>query len=91
MQSARARWPSHDELSTLVRAAHDGGPRAIDRVLEAVRPSLRSFFARPFPTVVAEEFAQSALIRVARAAGRIEPERADRYLMTLARNILRTE
>lgn len=91
MQSTGVEWPGHDELSGLVRAVRAGGPPAVDRLLAAVRPSLAAYFARRFPGAVAEDLAQEALLRIAGAARRIDPERADRYVMTVARNVLRTE
>ena len=52
---------------------------------------LLHFFARRLPSDGAEDLAQVALIRVARALGRIEPERAADFVVTVAENRLRSE
>ena len=91
MRYGRAAWVPHDRLGDLVRAVHRGGPRALDNLLIAIRPSLVAFFARRISPAVSEDLAQVALMRIARAVERIDPERADRYLMTVAHNLLRTE
>jgi RNA polymerase sigma factor (sigma-70 family) len=49
------------------------------------------YFARRLTAGSAEDLAQLALIRIARAVHRVEPERAYRYVVTVARNVLRTE
>ncbi|NUQ21155.1 MAG: sigma-70 family RNA polymerase sigma factor [Gemmatimonadaceae bacterium] len=90
MPSPRSRRPAHDELARLVHAAHGGDPAAVNAVLAAVRPWMVSYFARRSSPALAEDLAQLALIRIARSLPRIEPETADRYLMTVVRNLLRT-
>src|SRR4051794_10492293 len=91
MRYGRAAWLTQEKLGDLVRAVHRGEPRALDNLLIAIRASLVAFFARRISPVVSEDLAQVALMRVARAVDRIDPERADRYLMTIAHNLLRTE
>ena len=55
-----------------------------------LRPSLLSFFERRFAADAAEDLAQLSLLRIGGALGRIDPERADVYVSTVARNLLRT-
>ncbi|MFL5562268.1 MAG: sigma-70 family RNA polymerase sigma factor [Gemmatimonadaceae bacterium] len=91
MRYGRAAWLTQERLGDLVRAVHRGEPRALDNLLIAIRASLVAFFARRISPAVSEDLAQVALMRIARAVDRIDPERADRYLMTIAHNLLRTE
>ncbi|GAC1648701.1 MAG: hypothetical protein NVS4B3_04650 [Gemmatimonadaceae bacterium] len=74
----------------MIQAIHAATPGALDGLLRAVRPSLVGFFARRWPGASAEDLAQIALMRIARAATRIDPDRAERYITTVARNVLRT-
>jgi RNA polymerase sigma-70 factor (ECF subfamily) len=62
----------------------------LNALLAALRPPLVTFFSRRLSSDVAEDLAQSALLRVAGALPRIDPERADSYVSTVARNLLRT-
>ena len=91
MRQSRAAWIPSERLRQLVHAVHRGAPRALDTLLTAIRPSLVSFFARRIAPSVSEDLAQMALLRIARAVDRIDPQRADRYVMTVAHNLLRTE
>lgn len=84
-------WPDQDELIQLVREAQSGEPRLVDALLARLRPSFLKVFARRIGPDDAEDAAQAALIRVAGALGRIDPERAPRYVVTVARNLLRSE
>lgn len=90
MLYASFRWPSEETLARLVRDAHDGGPRAVDKLLSVLRPALLDFFQRRQSTDTAEDLTQLALIRISGAISRIDPERADSYISTVARNLLRT-
>lgn len=74
----------------LVREAQREVPGALDRLLAALRPPLVAFFADRLSHELAEDSTQSALCRIAGAVRRIDPERADAYLATVARNLLRT-
>ena len=74
----------------LVREAQRGVPGALDRLLATLRPPLVAFFADRLSHELAEDSTQSALCRIAGALPRIDPERADAYLATVARNLLRT-
>lgn len=85
-----AAWPPADELARLVSEAQGGQPWAVDALLTALRPGLVSFFARRLSYDVAEDLAQSALLRITRALPTIDPNRADRFLVTVAFNFLRT-
>lgn len=84
------RWPSAEALARLVRDVHAGRAGAVDELLTLLRPSLVAFFQRRQPAETAEDLAQLALIRISGAVERIEPERADSYISTVARNLLRT-
>jgi RNA polymerase sigma factor (sigma-70 family) len=83
-------WPPPDELIRLVRATQEEDPRALDELLRALRPALLAYFAYRLSDDSAEDLTQVALMRIARAVSRIAPERADRYITTIARNLLRT-
>ena len=90
MLDANFRWPSADELERLVRAAQRGHTEAVEEMLEALRPSLVTFFGRRLSPDLAEDLAQLALLRISRAVARIDAVRADAYVSTVARNLLRT-
>src|SRR6266567_1061702 len=85
-------WPAQETLGQLVREAQRDGTDALNRLLATLRPALVSFFERRLPSGLAEteDLAQVALMRIARALRRIDPERADDYIVTVARNLLRT-
>lgn len=83
-------WPEARVLRGLVREAQRGVPNALNVLLAALRPALVAFFSRRLSNDTAEDLAQSALLRIAGALPRIDPERADSYVSTVARNLLRT-
>ena len=83
-------WPPPDELIRLVRGSQQEEPRALDGLLSALRPALLAYFAYRLSDDSAEDLTQVALFRIARAAPRITPDRADRYIRTVARNLLRS-
>lgn len=83
-------WPSAEILDRLIRDARDGRSTAVDELLTLLRPPLLAFFRRKSAVDGAEDLAQMALIRIVRAIGRIDPQRADAYISTVARNLLRT-
>ena len=90
MQHAATRWPSGEALSQLVRHARDGQSAETETLLAYLRPFLLSFFSRRFAVDSAEDLTQRALVRIGGAISRIDPERADVYISTVARNLLRT-
>jgi len=83
-------WPASETLGQLVREAQRDGSDALNRLLATLRPALMRFFERRFPSEVTEDLTQLALMRIAKALRRIDPERADSYTITVARNLLRT-
>jgi RNA polymerase sigma-70 factor (ECF subfamily) len=83
-------WPDARAIGNLVRVAQQGVPDAINALLAALRPGLVAFFSKRLSDDVAEDLAQCALMRIAGALRRIDPERADAYVSTVARNLLRT-
>lgn len=85
-----SKWPDAERITLLVREAQRDAPGALDRLLAALRPALVAFFSDRLSHEVAEDLAQNALSRVARALRRIDSERADAYVATVARNLLRT-
>ena len=85
-----SKWPDATTIGALVREAQRDAPRALGGLLAALRPALVEFFARRLTPDVAEDLAQSALVRISGAMHRIDPERADAYVSTVARNLLRT-
>jgi RNA polymerase sigma factor (sigma-70 family) len=89
-QQQHGGWPEARVLRGLVQEAQRGIPNAVNALLAALRPALVAFFSRRLSNDVAEDFAQSALLRIAGALPRIDPERADSYVSTVARNLLRT-
>lgn len=83
-------WPDATKLACLVREAQKDQGRALDTLLTTLRPALVCYFARRLSADAAEDLAQDGLLRVAGALHRIDPERADGYVATVARNLLRT-
>jgi RNA polymerase sigma factor (sigma-70 family) len=79
------------EVSHLVREAQRGEERALEILLARLRPSFVTFFVRRLGPDGAEDAAQAALIRIARAFRRIDPDRANHYIVQVARNVLRSE
>lgn len=90
MPHAYTVWPPADEIARLVSEAQGGPPGALDALLGALRPALVSFFARRLYDDPAEDLAQAALVRITRALPTIAPHRADRFILTIAFNLLRT-
>lgn len=84
------RWPSAEVLGQLVREAHEGRASAVEELLTVLRPLLLAFFQRRHSFDNAEDLTQLAMIRIAGAIDRIDPVRADSYISTVARNLLRT-
>ena len=90
MMDPSSAWPAAETLGQLVREAQRDGPDALNRLLATLRPALLRFFERRFPSDLTEDLAQLALMRIAKALRRIDPNRADAYTITVARNLLRT-
>ena len=90
MTDPSSAWPASETLGQLVREAQRDGTDALNRLLASLRPALVTFFERRLPADQTEDLAQLALIRIAKALRRIDPERADAYTITVARNLLRT-
>src|ERR1700688_3269765 len=84
-------WLDRNDVIRLVRDAPRAEPRALATLLATLRPVFLQFFARRLRSDGAEDLAQVALIRVARALGRIDPERASDFVVTVAENRLRSE
>lgn len=83
-------WPDAEALRRLVREANAGSAEALEQLLTILRPALLAFFRQRYADDGAEDLTQLALIRISRAIGRIDHERADSYISTVARNLLRT-
>lgn len=85
-------WPAREALGQLVREAQRDGADALNHLLVTLRPALLKFFERRLPRdmIETEDLTQVALVRIAKALHRIDPERADDYIATVARNLLRT-
>src|SRR2546425_1529515 len=90
MTDPSSAWPAPETLGQLVREAQRDSPDALNRLLATLRPALIRFFERRLPSDLTEDLAQVALMRIAKALRRIDPERADSYTITVARNLLRT-
>ena len=83
-------YPDAELLAERIRASQTGDSQALERLLGSLRPSFLAYFSRRLSADVAEDFTQIALIRIARAVDRIDPERANAYVTTVLRNLLRT-
>ena len=83
-------WPPPEELRDLLHRAQQRDLQALESLLTALRSSLLEYFSYRLPLDVAEDLAQVALVRITRAIPRIDLARADRYVITIARNLLRT-
>src|SRR6266576_1940610 len=90
MTDLSSAWPASELLGQLVSEAQRDGPDALNRLLATLRPALLKFFERRFPSDMTEDLSQLALMRIAKALRRIDPERADSYTITVARNLLRS-
>src|SRR5881396_2301141 len=90
MTDPSSAWPASEMLGQLVREAQRDSPDALNRLLATLRPALIRFFERRLSSEVTEDLAQLALMRIAKALRRIDPERADSYTITVARNLLRS-
>jgi RNA polymerase sigma factor (sigma-70 family) len=85
------RWPDRATLYDLVHRAQQHERRALDALLDLLRPSLLAYFMQYVPDVDAEDLAQMALLRIARAVHRIALDHVQYYTMTIARNLVRTQ
>lgn len=83
-------WPAPEALTRLVVEAQRGPASAVDALLAALWPALVSYYARRIGGDLADDLAQAALLRIHGALPGIEPERADAFIGTVARNVLRT-
>ena len=83
-------YPDAELLAERIRAAQAGDRQALERLLAGLRPLFLAYFSRRLSPDVAEDFTQVALLRIARAVDRIDPERANSYVTTVLRNLLRT-
>ena len=90
MSQHQSTWPESTKLASLLREAQCSAPGASESFLAVLRPSLLGFFSARLPRELAEDLTQNALLRIAGALQRIDPERADAYVATVARNLLRT-
>ena len=90
MAGVGASWPATEELASLIRNAQEGQSRDIDLLLRALRRPILRFFKHRLAHDDAEDLTQAALVRVAKAIPRIEPQRGDRYIRAVLRNLLRT-
>ncbi len=79
-----------EELERLVKAAQREGGKALNSLLHAIRAPLLGYFMRRLPADEADDLAQLALLRVAKALPRIDADRASAFVGTVARNLLRT-
>lgn len=76
-------------LTTLVRAAQHGDQHAIDALLAYIRPHLIECYTARVSVATAEDMAQIVLARLAQVLPRIDPDRANRFIVTVILNILR--
>lgn len=83
-------WPAAETVARLISDAQSGSADSVETLLSALRPPLLGFFARRLTADAAEDLAQAALLRITRALPSIEPDRADRFIVTIACNLVRT-
>lgn len=88
--SYSSEWPAAETIARLVSEAQSGSTDSVETLLSALRPPLVGFFARRLTDDAAEDLAQAALLRIARALPSIDPDRADRFIVTIACNLIRT-
>ena len=88
--SHSTQWPTPDRIGQLISEAQAGSTASVNALLSALRPGLVGFFARRVSYDAAEDLAQAALLRITRALPTIEPERGDRFILTIACNLVRT-
>ena len=79
-----------EELERLVKAAQREGGKELNSLLRAIRAPLLGYFMRRVSADEADDLAQLALLRVAKALPRIDADRASAFVGTVARNLLRT-
>ena len=80
-----------ERSTALLRVAQSGTAPELDVFLAALRPALFGFFARRVDGAAADDLAQQTLLIVAREFRRIRPDDAGRWLVTVARNVVRDE
>jgi RNA polymerase sigma factor (sigma-70 family) len=85
------RWLAADVTADLMRTAQAGGAQELDRMLRELRPLLYTYFSHRVDAAAADDLAQRALLIVAREYRRITPDGAARWLVTVARNVVRDE
>jgi RNA polymerase sigma-70 factor (ECF subfamily) len=85
-----SQWPAAETLARLISDAQSGSAASMDALLSALRPALVGFFAQRLSADAAEDLAQAALLRIVHALPSIEPERGDRFVVTIACNLVRT-
>ena len=85
------RWLAPDASATLMRAAQGGTSRDLEVLLQTLRPTLLEYFTRRVDPAAAEDLAQRALLIVARRYRCVSPDGAARWLVTVARNVVRDE
>jgi RNA polymerase sigma factor (sigma-70 family) len=90
MSYPQSWYPDPVTLTKRVRAAQLGDQRAVSALLESLRPAFVAFFERRLPHDEAEDLTQIALLRIANALQRIDPDRASGYVTTVLRNLMRT-
>ena len=72
-------------------AAQRGTEQDLEALLRALRPTLFAYFARRVDSTAAEDLAQQTLLIIAREFRRVALEGAARWLVTVARNVVRDE
>ena len=83
-------YPDAALLAERIRAVQAGDRQALEQLLGGLRPLFLAYFSRRLSPDLAEDFTQIALLRIARAVDRIDPKRANPYVTTVLRNLLRT-
>jgi RNA polymerase sigma-70 factor, ECF subfamily len=88
---SQQRWLAADLSAALIQTAQHGTARDLEVLLQTIRPVLFAYFARRVDTAAADDLAQQALLIIAREYRRVTPEGAARWLVTVARNVVRDE
>lgn len=84
-------WLACETATNLVREAQVGAARELEALLAAMRPVLFAYFLKQVDDAAADDLAQRALLILAREYRRIVPESAGRWVVTIARNVVRDE
>jgi len=88
---ASHRWLVAETSEALIRAAQHGSSPELDALLRVLRPLVFDYFIRRVDRASADDLAQRTLWIIAQRYRGVAPEHASRWLVTVARNVVRDE